>query len=401
MTEKRYIVLRSDNRNIPSFENLGRVGGPAGAAGSSGMSAMGSQIELTEASLSKMETDDLRRDPATRAIAPAMPLALIEPQLVNEAPNPGATGVAWGIEAVGAVNTAFDGSGIVVAVLDTGIDPGHAAFEGVNLLQRNFTDGGSDDEHGHGTHCAATVFGRDVDGIRIGVARNVSRALIGKVLGEGGGSSATLANAIYWAVENGANVISMSLGIDFPGYVDWLVNQQDYPVNAATSLALEAYRANINLFGALSEMVEARNAFGHGTVIVAASGNESKRPDYEIAVAPPAAGNGIISVGALQLTATGYSVASFSNTQCNVSAPGVDISSAGLGGGLVAMSGTSMATPHVAGVAVLWAQQALEQSGFISAANVSAQILARATMQGVVAGAGMDDVGNGIVQSPN
>ena len=53
---------------------------------------------------------------------------------------------------------------------------------------------------------------------RIGVARGVQKALIGKVLGEGGGSSATIASAIQWAMDNGANVISMSLGIDFPGY---------------------------------------------------------------------------------------------------------------------------------------------------------------------------------------
>ncbi len=402
MSDSQYIVLRSLDSNVPTFENLGRVGGPAGSAATAGTGSAGrgGEIELSEVSLNKAQKDDLRRDPATRAIAPAMPLSLVEPQLINEAPNDSPSGVAWGVEAVGASRSSFDGSGISVAVLDTGIDPAHAAFTGVELVRKNFTSERDDDLHGHGTHCAGTVFGGDVDGIRIGVARNVSRALIGKVLGEGGGSSATLANAIHWAVENGANVVSMSLGIDFPGYVDWLVNQEGRNIRAATSLALEAYRANINLFGALAGMIEARNAFGHGTVIVAASGNESNRPNYEVAVAPPAAGNGIVSVGALQLTVNGYSVASFSNTQCNVSAPGVDISSAKAGGGLVAMNGTSMAAPHVAGVAALWAQKELQRNGFILAPNVTARVLGQATLDGMVAGAIMDDVGNGIVRAP-
>ena len=94
-------------------------------------------------------------------------------------------------------------------------------------------------------------------GTRIGVARNIKRALIGKVLGEGGGSSATLARAIHWALEEGAHVISMSLGIDFPGYVDWLVNTRNMQVAPATSLALEEYRANVNLFTELARFVAA------------------------------------------------------------------------------------------------------------------------------------------------
>lgn len=87
----------------------------------------------------------------------------------------------------------------------------------MELLQRNFTADADSDEHGHGTHCAGTVFGRDVDGVRIGVARGVTKALIGKVLGTEGGSSDLIVQAIQWAVAQGAHVISMSLGIDFPG----------------------------------------------------------------------------------------------------------------------------------------------------------------------------------------
>ena len=399
MSDNQYIILRSPDAFIPTADNLGPVLGPVTANPADFASA---EFEISEVSLNKAEKDDLRRDPHTKAIAPPMPLKLIE-AIPSDAPNSVDTASSshtWGVEAVGALQSSFDGGGIKVAVLDTGIDLSHSAFSGVHIERKNFTTESDDDTHGHGTHCAGTIFGQDVDGTRIGVARNISGALVAKVLGQGGGSSATLANAINWAVENGANVVSMSLGIDFPGFVDALVNQNGLDINPATSIALEGYRANINLFSALTQMVEARNAFANGTIIVAASGNESNRPSYEVAVAPPAAGNGIISVGALAQGANGLTVANFSNTQCNVSAPGVAVSSAALDGGLVSWNGTSMATPHVAGVAAMWAQQELEITGQISSQNIAAKILGRATRQGLVADAQLDDVGNGIVQAP-
>ena len=125
MADKKYIVLRASDGRIPTIDNLGMNGRRAGqpAAYSLPPTASALEIELSEIDIDKAELYDLRRDPGTRAIAPAMPLKLIEPQLINETPNPGASGTAWGIEAVGAVASGFDGSGITVAVLDTGIDP--------------------------------------------------------------------------------------------------------------------------------------------------------------------------------------------------------------------------------------------------------------------------------------
>jgi subtilisin family serine protease len=134
---------------------------------------------LEHAQLTPAEAADLRRDPEVQVIAAPMPLKLIEPVGSPEA-NPTAMGNTWGIEAVRAHTSPFTGAEVVVAVLDTGINPTHVAFQGVQLVRRNFTLGPDDDVHGHGTHCAGTIFGRDVNGLRIGVARGVTKAVIEK-----------------------------------------------------------------------------------------------------------------------------------------------------------------------------------------------------------------------------
>ncbi|MEM1180500.1 MAG: S8 family serine peptidase [Acidobacteriota bacterium] len=356
-------------------------------------------VHIERHTLNEAEKKEMQRDPQTQLVSPALPMKLIEPTSRRDAQPAGGT-TAWGIEAVGADRALFDGDGVTVAVLDTGIDPDHPAFNGVELVRRNFTEESDDDENGHGTHCAGTIFGRETNGARIGVAPGVNKALIGKVLGAGGGSSAEIADAIQWAVQEGAQVVSMSLGMDFPGYVDWLVNVQGLPVGAATSRALEGYRETITLFNTLAQLVESQDPLGRGAVLVAASGNESNHPNFEIAAGLPAASGGILSVGALGRSPDGHRVARFSNTQVDVSAPGVDILSAVPGGGLSEMDGTSMATPHVAGVAALWAQRQLQHTGSVNLSVLTAQIIARAEVTSLAAPFEPADVGTGMVQAP-
>jgi subtilisin family serine protease len=333
------------------------------------------------------------------AVAPAMPIALIQPISVQAAGAPQAN-IAWGVQAVKADTSPFTGEGVTVAVLDTGIDEQHVAFTGVDLKRENFTNESIQDLNGHGTHCAGTIFGRDVDGMRIGIARGVKKALIGKVLGTRGGSSDQIATAIHWAIENGANVISMSLGLDFPGYVSRLVNA-GLPIELATSRALDGYRLNVQLFDRVVALVKTLSSFSNRAVtIVAAAGNESRtdeNPDFTIGVSPPAVSEGVISVAALGRDAQGFMIAPFSNRGANVSGPGVEIPSAKPKGGIQLMSGTSMATPHVAGVAALWAEKV---ASIGQQMNLTTRLVASADTQQLAQPFSPFDVGAGLVQAP-
>ena len=119
------------------------------------------------------------------------PARVDEPEKVVSADD--STQIAWGLDAIGLTKNPFhSGKGVTVAVLDTGIDKDyktHPAFRNHNIEPKNFSsENVSDwqDNDGHGTHCAGTIFGHPVNGTKIGVATGVEKVLIGKVRITGG-----------------------------------------------------------------------------------------------------------------------------------------------------------------------------------------------------------------------
>src|SRR5689334_23794949 len=206
MFRQRYVVLKA----------VGAKDGLLGGAATARIEALkGAEVKMESGTLSTRELRDAKRDPSTLHAAPVMPVVLVAPKSVAADAAAAAASPIWGVDAVGASASPYSGAGVTVAILDTGIDAGHEAFRGKSIVQKDFTGQGDGDQNGHGTHCAGTVFGSEVGGVRIGVAPGVAKALIGKVLdAQGSGSTEQILDGVLWAVREGANVVSMSIGLD-------------------------------------------------------------------------------------------------------------------------------------------------------------------------------------------
>jgi subtilisin family serine protease len=409
MEKDTYLILRVTAGGGAAYDPLSTYDWRSAR---SAESAPALEYQVGAQTLDQQDYREARNDRQVAAIARPMPLRLIEPVA---APEPSAApapihGATWGVFVTGALQSPYVGHGVTAAVLDTGIDAGHEAFHGVELIQKDFTGEGDGDENGHGTHVAGTIFGQAVQGLRYGVAPGVRRALIGKVLGtQRSATTQELVDAIQWAVDQGAHVINMSLGFDFPGLVQWWTEERSMPVDLATSQALAQYRDNVRLFDRLVELLRARAAHREdplpGGLIIAAAGNESKRhvrPDYAIEVLPPAAADGVVAVAALQSAGPPHdalTVAPFSNIGAVVAGPGVGVYSARKGGGYTYLDGTSMASPHVTGVAALWAERQLQRRGTVDISALDAQLRGNARRDRLPA-ADYLDVGEGLATAP-
>jgi subtilisin family serine protease len=255
------------------------------------------------------------------------------PHAVLDAPPIDESATTWGLAATRVLESRLTGRGVRVAVLDTGFDPTHPDFAGRTVYRSSFIKETpiADDGHGHGTHCAGTAAGaaRPDDSPRYGVAP-AAEIFIGKVMADSGrGHESHVLAGIEWAVANGCRVVSMSLGFAVPMRQSW------------------------ELAG--------RRALDANTLLVAAAGNESQRPDVVSPVGCPANCPSIMAVGAVD---SSMRVAVFSTRgtgadggAIDIVAPGVDVySSAPLPARYKRMSGTSMACPHVAGIAALYAE---------------------------------------------
>ena len=244
--------------------------------------------------------------------------------------------MTWGVQATGANGTNYSGQGIRLAILDTGLDLKHPDFTHRGAVSRSFIEGQTaQDGNGHGTHCAGIAAGplSPASGPRYGIAYE-AELYIGKVLSdEGSGGDGGVLEGINWAIENGCQVVSMSLGT---------------PVQPGQS------------YSKIFEEV-GRRALAAGTLIVAAAGNDSQRPADIAPVSHPANCPSIMAVAAIDRT---MHIAPFSSGglepeggEIDLAAPGVDVLSAWPAPELYnTISGTSMATPFVAGIAALYAE---------------------------------------------
>ena len=238
-------------------------------------------------------------------------------------------GPLWGLDNInapevwrgGGTFAGATGRGATIAVIDSGIDLDHPEFSGRIVRGYDFVDGDivPDDGNGHGTHVAGTLAAAN-DGIGItGVAHSANIMPLRVLNNDGYGWTRDIISAVRWAADNGADVINMSLSSG--GYSQAMADAISY-------------------------------ASKQGSVVVMAAGNSGARsPDFPAAYATTDG----IAVGAVDRN---RALAGFSNqagtTEMDyVTAPGVNIYSAVPGGGYDTFNGTSMASPHVAGVAGL------------------------------------------------
>ena len=282
-------------------------------------------------------------------------------------------GVTWGINVIKAPLTKLTGAGIKVAILDTGLDDTHPDFKGRAIVKKLFASKSvAGDTHGHGTHVTGTACGPRTPSRavvqRYGVAYE-AEIYSGKVLGDDGfGTERSILAGMDWAVDQGCQVINMSLGSRVrPG------EQPDDDYEHVGQICLDA-----------------------GTLVIAAAGNESKRHLGMIApIGAPANCRSILAVGAID---PAFRPALFScgginpGQEVDLAAPGVGIMSCKPGGGYATMSGTSMASPHVAGIAALIAQSDKKYRGWALWARVL-QLVAPIKQP-------PRDVGKGLAQSP-
>ncbi|MBW4717435.1 S8 family serine peptidase [Saccharothrix obliqua] len=389
-TTGRYLVLLDDSSITAGAREMNRVAGINAASAVESVSPADLEtadgVIFHDLGIAVVNAAPEQVTRLARAADEPGPITVVEPERIvhalaapaaEEAAGPTAVDESvftWGLQAIGATLSSATGAGVRLAVLDTGFTVDHPDFAGRTVLTNSFIKGETvDDAHGHGTHCIGTAAGPRKPasgGPGYGVAHE-SEVYAGKVLSNSGyGDDGGILNGIAWAVANGCAVVSMSLGA--------------------------AVRPNTP-YSQIFEQA-AQRALAKNTLIIAAAGNESRRPAKVAPVGHPANCPSIMSVGAVddQRGVAFFSCGTVDAVgQVDVTAPGVNVYSSWNGKTPDTrhkrIQGTSMATPHVAGLAALLAQQ-YNARGW--------ELWARLMQSARRLGWSSADVGAGLVQAP-
>ncbi|MEA1894766.1 MAG: S8 family serine peptidase [Euryarchaeota archaeon] len=271
-------------------------------------------INAVASRIPSKDIDKLKKNPNVK---------YVEPDYIF---NATAQQLPWGVERIGApiVHGYNRGSGVKVAILDSGIDYNHPDLYGNYVGGIDFVNGDDDpmDDYGHGTHCAGIVAAMDNEIGVIGVAPEASLYGVKVLNNRGNGQTSDIIAGIEWSVNNDMQVLSMSLG-------GWQYSS------------------------ALHEACDA--ASNSGVLLVAAAGNRGSNwmPSGNVDIVDyPARYESVIAVAATDSmderpywSSTGASV--------ELAAPGVDINSTYWDDTYTTKLGTSMACPHVGGTAAL------------------------------------------------
>ena len=287
-------------------------------------------IPAIAASVPEVAIEALKKNPNITNVEPDSIVYALDAELDN----------SWGVKRIGAGyvhDSTNKGAGVKVAIIDTGIDYTHTDLANnfdANVKGYDFVNSDFDpmDDNGHGTHVAGIVAAEDDDFGVVGVAPAAELYALKALDENGSGYVSDVVAAIMWATDpnNDGNtddrmdVINMSLG---GAYNSWLLD----------AACLLAY-------------------YYDGLILVASAGNSGNPPGKGDNISYPAAYDSVIAVAA---TDQSDKRASWSSTgsELELAAPGVDIYSTYKGGGYATLSGTSMASPHVAGTAALvWAK---------------------------------------------